>query len=104
MRAVAMAYPVATLLRAKRVLPAAFLGAIFLRHQHDVRDRVADGAGDDADHAGCICTASPEMADHRDPTMRDDCIRRAGLGNVASVALEGGNRSILLRKADIGDG
>jgi hypothetical protein len=45
-----------------------------------------------------------KMADHRDPTMRDDCIRRAGLGNVASVALEGGNRSILLRKADIGDG
>jgi hypothetical protein len=27
-----------------------------------------------------------------------------GLGNIASVAPEGGNRSILLRKADIGDG
>jgi hypothetical protein len=67
------------------------------------RDRAADGTRDDADHAGCICTA-PEMANHRDPTMRDDCIRGAGLGNIASVALEGGNRSILLRKADIGDG
>ena len=30
MRAVALAYPIAALLRAKRVLPAAFLGALFL--------------------------------------------------------------------------
>jgi hypothetical protein len=29
LRAVALAYPIATLLRAKRVLPAAFVGALF---------------------------------------------------------------------------
>ena len=64
-----------------------------LRRQHDVRDRVADGAGHDADHARSICAPSPKMAKRRHHAVRDDCTRRAGVGNIASVALEGRNRS-----------
>ena len=52
--AVVLAYPIVGLLRANRTLLAGFADCGFpeLRRQHDVRQRVADGAGHDADHAG----------------------------------------------------
>ena len=64
-----------------------------LRPQHDVCDRVADGVGDPARHARCICAASPKMAKRRHDAMHDGCIGRAGMGNFALLALEGRNRS-----------
>jgi hypothetical protein len=90
--AVALAYPIVTLLREKRDVPGGVTpcGLAELCRQHGVRDRVAHGAGHDADHARGICAASPKMAERRDHIVRDDCVHR--IGNVASVALEGPNR------------
>jgi O-antigen ligase len=64
-------------------------GLLELCRQHDICDRFADSGGHDPCHACCICAASSEMAKRRDNTRRDGCIRRAGMGNVTSVALEG---------------
>ena len=75
--AVALAYPIISLLRAKKIRLALLLVAISLelRRQHGVCHRFADGAGHDADHAGGIRAASPEMANQPDDFLRGD---RAG--------------------------
>jgi len=88
--AVVLAYSDRHLLRAKRILPAALLIALSLSFivNMNVRGGVADGAGCDAYHAGGICAASPKMAKRRHHNMRRDCIRRAGVVGIASVALE----------------
>ena len=65
--AVVLAYPVVTLLAREQNLAGGVADRDLaeLRRQHDVRHRVADGAGHDADHAGGVRAAAPEMAQHR---------------------------------------
>ena len=65
--AVALAYPIMTLLRSgRKAWLALLLAAVALGFagQHDVRGGVAHGAGDHADHAGGICAAASEMANN----------------------------------------
>ena len=75
--AVALAYPIISLLRSNRMWQALALGAVSLgfRRQHGVCDRLADSDGHDADHGRRVCAASPEAANQPDPRWRDD---RAG--------------------------
>ena len=64
--AVALAYPVITLLRAETGMAGGVAAGdrAELHRQHGVRHRVADGAGHHAGHAGGVRAASSEMANH----------------------------------------
>ena len=57
-----------------------------LRRQYDVRRRVADGAGHDADHVGGVRAASPEMAEYPRHILRHDRICSVGMVDVATFA------------------
>jgi len=59
-----------------------------LRGQHGIRHGIADGAGHDADHAGGLRAASPEMAQHRHDSVRNRCTGRFGMGDIVAVALD----------------
>ncbi len=80
--AVALTYPIISLLRSNRIWQAAGAGRGRARipRQHGVRDRFADSDGDDADHGRGVCAASPEAADQPDPRWRDDRTGRASSG------------------------
>ena len=68
--AVALAYPVITLLAGQKIWPALLLVAIALRFVVNMMfvSRVAHGAGHDADHARGVRAAAPEMANQRRPS------------------------------------
>ena len=72
--AVALVYPIISLLRSNRIWQALALGAVVARisRQHGVGDRFADSHRDDADHGRRVCAASPEAADQPDPRWRHD--------------------------------
>ena len=65
--AVALAYPVITLLRSEEDLAGVVLVAVSLSFIVNmvVRHRVANGDGHDAGHARGVCDAAPEMANQR---------------------------------------
>ena len=88
--AVALAYPIIMLLRARRISAGvvAWRDRAELRRQHGVRDCFADGDGHHADHAGGVRAAASEMASQRRHRMRRDGAGGAGLGGVAAVALD----------------
>jgi O-antigen ligase len=76
--AVVLAYPVITLWRAQKPWLAT------------VRQRVADGACNDAGHAGSVRAASPEVAERRSRCLRHGCFERLGLGDVVQIARDRG--------------
>ena len=57
-----------------------------LHRQHGVRDRFADSDGHDADHAGGVCAAAPEVANQPDDLRRVG--RMAGLAWTTSPQLQ----------------
>ena len=87
MCAVALAYRSSRLLRTKGLARSGAGRTLARLHrQHGVRDCFADRDGHDADHAGGVCAASPEMANQPDDLRRLAVL--AGLAWVTSPQLQ----------------